>query len=706
MEEKIIKSSFHMASNFISDIIGNQMVETHSIALAEQIKNGKDAGATIVSIDFSNIESDKIIIEDNGQGMAPKNIIENWFSLGGSTKASDENMAGGKGIGRLSLFRLGDEIHFITSDGTTESQFVLAKGGDFEEIPVTLTPSTKTGTKIEIAKLDGELDLNDIEIDLKNLKSEDNDLVLKIEYPQNFKKTKFLKPSDVEKYIPMMSVVKIDFSKLKSDEIIDEAIEYSFSAQVVAGDVLYENKEILPKLKKNLKKKLKDFPENTFKHIAKLGVVNFELNNFFLDNGANPTTRTIDELNVKDGFLKVYEGINIYRNGFKIFGHGHDDWLKLAENRVSRSGKNIDNKMTYGTIYLPNSSEDILVEKTNREGFQKGNNKKIFDAIILAIVKQFGEDRSLSTPKIRNYTFPISPNNDKQDGSKREEGNISPKIPTTVNEPNSNTDKVEKINNGDDAPKINQILKSKSKILEIGTSYCLKNKELFTDSVIPEDIILPSDLIMNSNFVITVKQLGSFDVEYLYKGTSEILKLKVIKKPIKPPKHNKIGFFEDSTKFTGTVDLETIHPIVGELIGLNYNERPLIHLIALRTVLESIIQDYVDHQQLSTPKELKERIRSVVNDMIQNVKLPKKQREDPKYQEKQRIYSKFKSKEKLTALLKGIQTKFFNEAYDVFLHELTHNTSEIDERLALEIANEIILPLHVLFVEMKKEKLI
>jgi|GEM_PF-3852229 len=77
MDEKIINSSFHMASNFISDIIGNQMVETHSIALAEQIKNGKDAGATTVSIDLSNIQSDKIIIEDNGQGMAPKHIIEN-----------------------------------------------------------------------------------------------------------------------------------------------------------------------------------------------------------------------------------------------------------------------------------------------------------------------------------------------------------------------------------------------------------------------------------------------------------------------------------------------------------------------------------------------------------------------------------------------------------------------------------------------------
>jgi len=615
-------------------------------------------------------------------------------------------MAGGKGIGRLSLFRLGNEIHFNTSDGTTESKFVLVKGGNFEEIPVTVTPSTKIGTKIEISKLDGELDLNDIEIDLKNLKSEDNDLVLKIEYPRNFKETKFLKPSDVEKYIPMTSVVKIDFNKLKSDEIIDEAIEYSFSAQVVAGDILYENKEILPKLKKDLRKRLKDFPESTLKHIAKLGVVNFELNNFFLENGVNPTTRTIDELNVKDGFLKVYEGISIYRNGFKIFGHGHDDWLKLAESRVSRPGKNIDNKMTYGTIYLPNSSEDVLVEKTNREGFQKGNNKKIFDAIILAIVKQFGEDRSLSTPKIRKYTLPIPPNNDKKDDSKLEKGNIQPNNPLTDNKPTSDTDNIENINNGDNAPEIKQILKFKSKTLEIGTSYYLKNKELFTDSIIPEDIIVPSDLKTNSYFVVTAEQLGTFDIEYLYKDTSEILKLKVVKKTIKPPKQNKIGFFEDSKKFTGTVDLETIHPIVGELIGLNYDERPLIHLIALRTILESIIQDYVDHQQLSTPKELKERLRSVVNDMLNNVKLPKKQSEDPKYQEKQRIYSKFKSKEKLTGLLKGIQTKFSNEAYDVFLHDLTHNTSEIDERLALEIANEMILPLHVLFVEMKKEKLI
>ena len=129
-------------------------------------------------------------------------------------------------------------------------------------------------------------------------------------------------------------------------------------------------------------------------------------------------------------------------------------------------------------------------------------------------------------------------------------------------------------------------------------------------------------------------------------------------------------------------------------------------MIVLRTILESILQNYIDYKEKEAPKELKERVRFVVNGMLNSLKLPRKQKEDPNYNAKKEIFLKVKGQNKLTGLLKGIQTKFNSTGYDTFLHELTHNTSEIDERLALEIANDIILPLHVLFVEMKKRNLL
>ncbi|MFP3919965.1 hypothetical protein U5N28_19355, partial [Lysinibacillus telephonicus] len=97
----------------------------------------------------------------------------------------------------------------------------------------------------------------------------------------------------------------------------------------------------------------------------------------------------------------AYQGINVYRNGYKIYGHGKEDWLKLAEKRLKRSSDNIDNKQTFGYVILCPEKSVYLEEKTNREGFIRNDTSTYFTKIIDAIITQFGQDRKKSISKIK-----------------------------------------------------------------------------------------------------------------------------------------------------------------------------------------------------------------------------------------------------------------------------------------------------------------
>ena len=85
-DEEQKKAKFKVDSRLITQILGSEIIESHSIAFAEQIKNSKDANAAEVKIDFSNMKNDEIIIEDNGCGMSEKEVEKDWILLGNSDK--------------------------------------------------------------------------------------------------------------------------------------------------------------------------------------------------------------------------------------------------------------------------------------------------------------------------------------------------------------------------------------------------------------------------------------------------------------------------------------------------------------------------------------------------------------------------------------------------------------------------------------------
>ncbi|KMT58609.1 ATP-binding protein [Paenilisteria newyorkensis] len=382
-------------SRLLYEILGDEIIETDSIAFAEQIRNSVDAGAANVEIDLREIDDDKITISDDGNGMSEETLLSNWLTVGTDNKNDNYSMLGGKGIGRLSLFRIANSIYVETVNNGTLFSLTLTKKGlqdvssiENDPIPIPIKKQTtthKNGTKIMLSDLSHKISLDEIEIELENLIYYKCMKKFNILFPESYKKKKFMQFDDCSEFAPHQSVIVVN----------NDRITYSFECSVF-GKKIYSNNVLSKKFQKQIDKLYASFPEKTLD----FGEFQFQLVNFFFlhnhktyykNNG-----RSLPEQSIKEEFLSANQGINLYRNNFKIYGHGTTDWLNLAELRLTKAGDNIDNKQTFGVITLDSEKSKLLKEKSSREGFIKNDSSKAFRSLILLLVRQFGVDREES----------------------------------------------------------------------------------------------------------------------------------------------------------------------------------------------------------------------------------------------------------------------------------------------------------------------
>ena len=111
--------------------LGADLVTNDVVAVIELVKNSYDAFASNVRLRFETLSknNDRLVIEDDGQGMT-RNVIENvWCLIATPFKETNKivssgektrRVSGEKGLGRLSVARLGDRLHMITQAPGTE----------------------------------------------------------------------------------------------------------------------------------------------------------------------------------------------------------------------------------------------------------------------------------------------------------------------------------------------------------------------------------------------------------------------------------------------------------------------------------------------------------------------------------------------------------------------------------------------------------
>ncbi|MCM2607136.1 ATP-binding protein [Rossellomorea marisflavi] len=388
VREKNNPTKIEFDPRVIYESLGSKIIESNSIAIAEQIKNAKDAGAENIIVDFSNINNDLIEIRDDGKGMTLDDVKENWFFVGTNNKNFQAGKLGGKGIGRFSIFKIANIIEIHTISNGKKCSFRLDKNDleqneSLSELSIDIVEEDtkdENGTSIFLSDL-SKLNLLEIQEELENLNLPFEKKCFTLEFPKSYT-LNFLEPKNAVQDAPFFAEVEFEGDKI---------IKYDFTC-TYSNQKVYSNND-----SSNIQSKIdsKLLTEN-------IGRTRVYIYNFYFDRKLKNISNQ-RKTEIENQFLSAYQGISVYRNGFKIYGHGIEDWLKLAEKRLMKPGENIDNKLTFGYILLDQYHSLGLEEKTNREGFFRSDETKYFKAIMNLIITEFGQDRKKAISDIKKF---------------------------------------------------------------------------------------------------------------------------------------------------------------------------------------------------------------------------------------------------------------------------------------------------------------
>ncbi len=413
--------------------LGDQLIKNESIALLELVKNSYDADATHVKILMEQIENPKkgmITIEDNGTGM-DIDIIQNvWMEPASDykekllekkkvTKKFNRLPLGDKGIGRFSVYKLGEEIELVSRKEKNKEIVLKIDWNDFcdskyleemsvriiEREPVIFTGS-KTGTKIVIKKLKSSWTKPMVKEVYRSI----NSICSPFDAPDSFVVTFHL---DKQEWIEGL---------LSWKQIEDYAL-FSIECEIEGQNIIKFNYKFMPwpamkklhprhitekdnEVKKTVKMVDKDNVPIDLS-VNKIGIVKFKA--LIFDRGTKILSLALQEgkRGLKD-YLNVNGGIRIYRDGVRVYDYGEpgNDWLNLGTRRINMPTKRISNNIILGAIHLVRENSRDLIEKTNREGFIDNEAYNVFKAAVLYVLEKAEMFREIDKDKVRTFYGP------------------------------------------------------------------------------------------------------------------------------------------------------------------------------------------------------------------------------------------------------------------------------------------------------------
>ena len=381
--------------------IGSDLIQDPYAAVVELVKNAYDADAHEVRINFIKTEVEinddlnakrtinkiKIIISDNGHGMTKDVVLHKWMVPSTDDKLkrreSPEHriMQGRKGIGRYAVSILGDDLTLETigetKSGKEKTDFSVhwndfKKAEFLDEVNIIVNSekiSTGRGTiltiegdesflsewtKSQFDNLIFELKKLKTPIDEKNEKQDKFDIFLSVH--------NFTTYSDYEIKIepyPLFSLYdykisgvidergkgKLEYTMQKVRNSIAETINYSFGRTVKCGKVEFDIRVF-------------DREKDSIDELIHRGLKD-ESGNY------------VGKLEARE-LLNKYNGIGVYRNGFRIrpLGDPDFDWLELNKKRVQKPSHKIGSDQVIGIVKIESEEESNLIEKSARDGLK------------------------------------------------------------------------------------------------------------------------------------------------------------------------------------------------------------------------------------------------------------------------------------------------------------------------------------------------
>lgn len=440
--------SFKISARLMNHL-GEALISDELVALLELIKNAYDADAnkSIINIDTYYTDKNgqgKIEIIDDGNGMS-LDIIENSFlKLATDYKLKTQKISpkfkrmslGNKGVGRLSLQRLGNFVRITTNDGLKEHFLEIdwnkfCEEVDLQEVKINVIENYQhslksKGTKIEI------FGLKNIELwrNKETFPKFKNEIISMIN-PYANDESKFSIFFNLDEFRFVSD--KYDIKLIES--LADSVVDFNFDSLTKKLIINVERKKKYADYRINESKKRyekMDFDfieldkstrydnliqtyeidlENISRSYPKLhnnllikdssGILylpgNFEGKYFAFDKSPNRFSKEDKDI------LELINGVKLFRNNFRILPYGNKniEWLDFTKYSQTYASNIYKSHSVAGYVYI-NGEENLnkLREMTNRQGLLEDNFGKNFLIILREIISKIIVD---SDVMFRNY---------------------------------------------------------------------------------------------------------------------------------------------------------------------------------------------------------------------------------------------------------------------------------------------------------------
>lgn len=479
-------ASFRVHASLIYKL-GESLIADEITALSELIKNTYDADATVCTLSISSDYVEKIDgkecrgcieLSDNGCGMDLTTIVNGWLTLSNSPKKKMKKEQkttpkyhryplGDKGLGRLSVQKLGRHMQMITKAADSSIEYrVIIPWGDFlknttiDQIPVTIEKqdviSQKSYTKIIIKDLiNPEMWGQTEQINLLT------NSINKIVSPFRSEKSSFHVVAQINGH-PIDTENKV-FDEFLSSARAKHTIKYSMGTATIVSEFktsFFYNRDVLHKVMSGeftlSETAIKDFLHAYEKELPNVstyfkegvslisedicmfpdivppittgesdssgikkaipidpGSFECEIYEYSLDKGLLDYlynnisySRLIDRDEYRD-FVSRYHGIKVVRDGFIIQGFGDGDggdWLGLSSSsKTTGNYFDLRNDSVTGCVYLTGVANSVLKETTNREGFVEDEYFRAFKSILDGSIKRINRNRKKLNDSMKQY---------------------------------------------------------------------------------------------------------------------------------------------------------------------------------------------------------------------------------------------------------------------------------------------------------------
>ena len=388
--------------------IGRDLIHDYYAAVVELVKNAYDADSPDVTIEFRtvpNCSGYTIVISDRGHGMSKDDVINKWLVPSTQdkrlkqTSPSGRILQGSKGVGRYAASVLGTDILLETVTDKREKTTLCLEWRDFEsaqylddvEILVETTEVSEPAGTILTINGDEELlaewnkeRFEKLRFELKKLTSPMSAVISNENSGDEFRISLMVKgfpgvanvQETIEPYplfelfdYKISGVIGADgegvltYSSQKARNTTEEKIPFNFGESTDCGELdidirVYDReKEAIAALSK---RGLKEDSESPFGRLTARQLLNY------------------------------YNGIGVYRNGFRIrpLGDGGFDWLKLNPRRVNNPTLRIGSNQVIGYVQIQSEDESGLIEKSARDGLKENRAFNRLQAVTKQVISE------------------------------------------------------------------------------------------------------------------------------------------------------------------------------------------------------------------------------------------------------------------------------------------------------------------------------